>query len=114
MQVNIGDKVYNIAFPFDAVVELMGDVNFTDYFTSYNSLSHQLKVFEVGIRYGQLQAGVIEKQTPSFYKHLAQGNLGAVRKVWAAYDAELIKFLEIYLGNSEDAPEGEVPPALGL
>jgi len=96
---------YPISYPFEAIVDLMGDDGILDYLSKYNSIRHQIKVLHIGLKYGSIQSGKIFTMPEKEAKVLAQNNPRQLKEAFKMYDAELAIFLKIYFSETEGSEE---------
>lgn len=100
-----GEKL-PVAFPFEAIVELMGDYRITQYLSIYQSMKHQIQVLGAGLKYARLQQGEQFNMTAKEVFDLASNNMRQVREVHQIYDKELATYLNVYF-RDEDSEEEE-------
>lgn len=92
-----------IAFPFQSMVDLMGDDGLAQYLDKFNSLKHQIEVLGAGIKYGAIQNGTPVIKTDKELFAMAEKDPQALKKVFQLYDKELTVFLRLYF--SEEGEE---------
>lgn len=96
-----------VDFPFDGMCELMGDRTLIDYLSMYSSLPHQVKVLEIGLKYGARKNGQKFEMTSADVRDLAFKNPHQIKEVFDIYDQNhLAHFLKVYFrGETEEAKE---------
>lgn len=101
IQFETGEKL-PVAFPFQAIVELMGDDGILGYLEKYTSLGHQLEIMRIGLKYGAIQEGKVLDKKDAEILDLAQKNLKQLRSVFAIYDGELAIYLKVYFSSDDE------------
>jgi hypothetical protein len=99
---------YPISFPFEAMVDLMGDDGILDYLNKYNSLKHQIQVLGAGLKYGHLRDGKQFSATDKQLREWAKENPRQLKEVFQAYDQEVAVFLKVYFSQDPDEVQEEL------
>lgn len=94
-----------VAFPFQAFVELMGNLGYQPYLSIYQSPRHQLKILEVGLKYGHRHEGKLFKLQTKQIEGAAGENMKMLADVFKFYDTQLAEFLTLYQVNEEELPK---------
>lgn len=98
---------FPVDFPFDAMVELMGDDGIWSYLQKYDSLKHQIEILKVGLKWASIKSGKPFMMTDAEVKELARQNPRQLLKVFKLYDTgELRTYVTIYF-SKDDAEDGE-------
>jgi len=101
IQFSTGEKL-PVFFPFQAMVELMGDDGILSYLNKYTSMKHQIDILRVGLKYGAIENGKSFEMTDKEVGELAQKNLRQLKEVFGMYDSELAIYLKVYFSTEEE------------
>lgn len=115
---DFGGESLPVAFPFEAMMELMGPNGFAEYSRSYQSPTHQVKVLGVGLKYGHMNEGIPFKLKDKQILALAKAHMPSMVAVWKMWDRKLTEFIGLFAAEEPSDPstedEGKPLPSVTL